>query len=110
MTNRPDTERFDPDIEPDPGDDAEVEPATDDPDLEAARSQAPSNDPMTLTTEELRPEEEEKVEYEPPYEPTPETAQGFTAEDERTGETLDERLAQEEPEKPDEPEEPDDQT
>ncbi|HYJ66628.1 MAG TPA: hypothetical protein VEX15_03085 [Nocardioidaceae bacterium] len=103
MADRPETERFDPDIEPEPGDDADVEPATDDPDLEAARSQAPSNDPMALTTEELRPEDD-LVEYEPPYEPTPETAQGFTAQDERVGESLDERLAQEEPEQPDEPE------
>jgi hypothetical protein len=90
--------RIDPEFEPGPGDDAEVEPSTtDDPDLEAARAQAPSQDPMTLTTEELRPEEE-LTEYEPPYEPTPETASGVTAADERAGETLDERLQQEEPE------------
>ena len=92
----PETERIDPELEPEPGDDAEVEPPTDDPDLEAARSQAPGQDPMTLATEELRPEDD-MVEYEPPYEPTPEVASGHTAEDERAGETLDERLAQEEP-------------
>jgi hypothetical protein len=92
----PDAERIDPDFDPEPGDDAEVEAPTDDPDLEAARSQASDQDPMALTTEELRPEDE-LVEYEPPYEPTPETAHGYTADDERVGETLDERLAQEEP-------------
>jgi hypothetical protein len=96
---KPETERIDPDLEPEPGDDTEVAPSTDDPDLEAARSQAPDQDPMALTTEELRPEDE-LVEYEPPYEPTAETAQGLTAEDERVGGTLDERLAQEEPDEP----------
>jgi hypothetical protein len=92
----PDAERIDPDFDPEPGDDVEVEAPTDDPDLEAARSQASDQDPMALTTEELRPEDE-LVEYEPPYEPTPETAYGYTPDDERVGETLDERLAQEEP-------------
>jgi hypothetical protein len=92
----PETERIDPDLESEPSDDAEAEPPTDDPDLEAARSQAPDQDPMALTTEELRPEDE-LVEYESPYEPTPETAYGYTADDDRVGETLDERLAQEEP-------------
>jgi hypothetical protein len=93
-------QRFDPDIEPEPGDDAEVAaPITDDPDLDAARAQAPTQDPISLTTEELRPEEE-LIEYEPPFEPTPETASGSTAADERAGETLDDRLAQEEPDQP----------
>lgn len=93
-------DHLDPDVEPEPGDDAEVEsPSTDDPDLEAARAQAPSQDPQALTTEQLRPETE-LTEYEPPYGPTPETAAGVTAADERAGETLDERLAQEEPDVP----------
>jgi hypothetical protein len=90
-------ERGDPEFEPQPGDDTGVEPpSTDDPDLEAARAQAPTQDPMVLTTEELRPEEEQ-TEYEPPYEPSHETAAGVTAADERAGESLDDRLEQEEP-------------
>lgn len=92
--------RVDPDVEPEPGDEAEVEPpGTDDPDLEASRTRAPTRDPKTLTTEELRPEEE-IVEYEPPFEPTRETASGRTTADELTGETLDERVEQEEPDQP----------
>jgi hypothetical protein len=95
--DRTEPEQIEPDLEPELGDDADLDvPPTDDPDLEAARTRAPTHDPMALTTEELRPEDE-LVEYEPPDEPTPETALGLTADDERAGETLDERLAQEEP-------------
>ena len=100
MTEQPEYERTDPDLEPQPGDDIEVESAsTDDPDLEAARAQAPRQDPKTLTTDQLQPEED-VTEYEPPFEPTRETAAGVTAEDERIGETLDERIEQEEPDVP----------
>jgi hypothetical protein len=105
MSEHPEYERTDPDLEPQPGEDNEVEaPSTADPDLEAARAQAPAQDPKTLTTDQLQPEEE-LTEYEPPFEPTPETAEGVTAEDERDGETLDQRLRQEEPDVPRGPDE-----
>ena len=93
-------ETIDPDVAPEPADETDVEPpdATD-PDLERARAQAPEHDPLSLTTEELRPENE-MLEYEPPDEPSPETASGYTAADELAGETIDERLEQEEPDEP----------
>jgi hypothetical protein len=90
-------ERTDPDFEPQPGEDLAAEPGTDDPDLEAARVRAPTRDPKAVTTDQLRPEED-VIEYEAPYEPTPETASGVTAAEERAGETLDDRIEQEEPE------------
>jgi hypothetical protein len=92
-------ERIDPDFEPSPDETAMESGATYDPDLEAARAQVSGHDPDALTTEELRPEDE-MIEYEPPDRPTPETASGHTVEDELVGETLDERLAQEEPDEP----------
>lgn len=93
-------ERMDPEFESEPVDPAEVDsPEAADPDLDAARAAAPEQDPSALTTEELRPESE-LLEYEPPDEPTPETSAGHTAADERAGETIDERLEQEEPDEP----------
>ena len=93
-------ETIDPDVESVPGDDTEVEaPETLDPDLERARAQAPEHDPQSLTTEELRPEDE-MIEYEPPDEPSPETAASYTAADELAGETIDDRLDQELPDDP----------
>ena len=93
-------ETIDPDVAPEPGDETEVEaPDATDPDLERARAQAPEHDPQSLTTEELRPEDE-MIEYEPPDEPSPETASGYTTADELAGETIDERLEQEEPDEP----------
>jgi hypothetical protein len=44
----------------------------------------------------LRPEDELTV-YEPPQEPSTPTSEGLTPRDEEYGETIDERLAQEEP-------------
>ena len=109
MTERPDNEvdrllaendavvgvRTDPEFESEPPDPAEEV----DPDLDAARAAAPEHDPSALTTEELRPESE-LLEWEPPEEPSPETAAGHTAADERAGETIDDRLEQEEPDQP----------
>jgi hypothetical protein len=93
-------ETIDPDVASEPSDQTEVEaPEAPDPDLEWARAQAPEHDPRSLTTEELRPEDE-MIEYEPPDEPSPETAAGYTAADELAGETIDERLEQEEPDEP----------
>lgn len=90
-------ETIDPDVAPEPSDDTEVDaPDAIDPDLERARAQAPEHDPQALTTEGLRPEDE-MIEYEPPDEPSPETAAGYTVADELAGETIDERLEQEEP-------------
>lgn len=83
---------------PEPGDDLEAEPPEEvDPDLDAARAMSPSERPDALKTDELRPEEE-LLEPEPPNEPSPETSSGRTAAEERTRETLEERLAQERPE------------
>lgn len=66
-----------------------------DPDLDAARDISEEGD--SLTTDDLLPEEE-MTEYEPPEEPSTPTAVGETELDEEVGETIDERLAQEEPE------------
>ena len=55
------------------------------------------HDDEGLTTEELRPEEE-LTEWEAPREPSTPTAEGYTELDEEYGDTIDERLAQEEPE------------
>lgn len=90
-------DRVDPDVEPEPADDLEVEPPAEvDPDLDAARAMAPSQRPDTLKTDELRPEEE-LIEPEPPDEPSPETSTRRTAAEERTRETLQDRLEQERP-------------
>jgi hypothetical protein len=62
-----------------------------DPDVESVEL-----DDEGLTTDELRPEDE-LTEYEPPQEPSTPTSEGLTPRDEEYGETIDERLAQEEP-------------
>lgn len=49
-----------------------------------------------LSTDSLRPEDE-TTEYEPPFRPSTPTAEGETPAEAREGESLDERLAQEEP-------------
>lgn len=71
-----------------------------DPDLAAAsgeldREQA-AEEADALRTDELLPEER-RTEYEPPDEPSRPTAQGITENEEREGETIDDRIAQEEP-------------
>jgi hypothetical protein len=50
----------------------------------------------TLVTEQLMPEDDLN-EYEAPQNPSTPTAEGFSPLDEEYGETIDERLAQEEP-------------
>jgi hypothetical protein len=67
----------------------------DDPDLAAARELAHEADP--LVTDELRPEEE-VTEFDPPDEPSTPTDHQITVDDRRRGETIEDRLAQEEPE------------
>lgn len=74
-----------------------------DPDLAAAagdvdRKQAEA-ERDALTTDELLPEDR-LVEYEPPDAPSPPTAAQQTEAEERTGETIDDRLAEEEPDVP----------
>lgn len=66
-----------------------------DPDLDAARDVSERGD--ALTTDDLLPEED-MTEYEPPEEASTPTVLGETELDEEVGETIDERLAQEEPE------------
>ncbi|HWM00345.1 MAG TPA: hypothetical protein VNP20_23600 [Nocardioidaceae bacterium] len=66
-----------------------------DPDVESVE-EAVELDDEGLTTDELRPEEE-VTEFDPPQEPSTPTSEGLTARDEEYGETIDERLAQEEP-------------
>ena len=66
-----------------------------DPDVEAVE-EAVELDDEGLTTDELRPEDE-VTEYDPPQEPSTPTSEGLTPRDEEYGETIDERLAQEEP-------------
>ena len=68
-----------------------------DPDLDAARELSGEADAEGLTTDDLLPEEE-TVEYDPPDDPSTPTTLGETALDEEVGETLEDRLAQEEPE------------
>ena len=86
--------RTDPDIElPDDEFPEEVE-LVEDPDVAAAREFAHESDP--LVTDELRPEEE-VIEFDPPDDPSTPTDHQITVTDHRRGETLDERLAQEEP-------------
>jgi len=86
--------RTDPDIElPDDEFPDEVE-LVDDPDVLAAREFAHESD--ALVTDELRPEED-VIEYDPPDDPSTPTDHQVTVDDRRRGETLDERLEQEEP-------------
>lgn len=66
-----------------------------DPDLDAARDVSVEGD--ALTTDDLLPEED-MTEYEPPEDPSTPTVLGETELDEEIGETIDDRLAQEEPE------------
>ncbi len=69
-----------------------------DPDLAAARGQEPAADEYdALRTNELEPEAADAG-WDPPDAPTTPTATGYTAADDLAGETLDERLRQEEPE------------
>ncbi|MDQ4008258.1 MAG: hypothetical protein M3211_09225 [Actinomycetota bacterium] len=67
-----------------------------DPDVESLEEAAAEHDQDGLTTDELRPEEE-VTEFEPSQEPSTPTAEGLTHREEEYGETIDERLAQEEP-------------
>ena len=57
----------------------------------------PEDDDEGLTTDELRPEEE-VTEFEPPQGPSTPTSEGLTPREEEYGETIDDRLAQEQPE------------
>jgi hypothetical protein len=67
-----------------------------DPDVESLEEAAAVGDEGGLTTDELRPEEE-VTEFEPSQEPSTPTAEALTHREEEYGETIDERLAQEEP-------------
>lgn len=74
-----------------------------DPDLAAAegevdRKQA-EDEKEALTTDELLPEDR-LVEYEPPDAPSRPTGEQLTEAEERAGETIDDRLAEEEPDVP----------
>ena len=86
--------RTDPDLDPPEDEFPEEVELVEDPDLLAARELAHESDP--LLTDELRPEEE-VVEFDPPDLPSTPTDHQVTVDDVRAGETLDERLAQEEP-------------
>ena len=86
--------RSDPDIDlPEDEFPDEVE-LVEDPDVLAARDLAHESDP--LVTDELRPEDE-VLEFDPPDDPSTPTDSQITVTDHRRGETLDERLQQEEP-------------
>lgn len=78
---------------PEPGEilDPDVAAASGELDRERAAEQADA-----LRTDELLPEER-LTEYEPPDRPSPPTAEGITETEERAGETIDDRIAQEEP-------------
>ncbi|MGH3367487.1 MAG: hypothetical protein ACRDOY_09805 [Nocardioidaceae bacterium] len=67
-----------------------------DPDVEAIERAATEDDDLGLETDELRPEEE-SVEFEAPEEPSTPTSHGYSSLDEEYGDTIDDRLAQEEP-------------
>jgi hypothetical protein len=67
-----------------------------DPDVESIEEDAAQDDDEGLTTDELRPEED-ATEFEPSQEPSTPTSEGLTPRDEEYGETIDDRLAQEEP-------------
>jgi hypothetical protein len=68
-----------------------------DPDLPGVPEDPDEAEYESLRTDELRPETE-LTEYEPPDEPSPELEDPQTPAEEQAGETLDERIAQEEPE------------
>jgi hypothetical protein len=68
-----------------------------DPDVQSIEEDASEDDHEGLTTDELRPEEE-VTEFEPPPAPSTPTSEGLTPLEEEYGETIDDRLAQEEPE------------
>lgn len=68
-----------------------------DPDLDAARELSEEREEDALGTDQLRPEEE-LTEYAPPEEPSTPTTVRETELDEEVGETIDDRIAQEEPE------------
>jgi hypothetical protein len=68
-----------------------------DPDVRSVEEAAAEDDDEGLTTDELRPEEE-VTEFEPPQQPSTPTSEGLTPLEEEYGETIDDRLAQEEPE------------
>jgi len=67
-----------------------------DPDIDAARELSEEREEDALVTDDLLPEEE-MTEYEPPEAPSTPTALAETELDEADGETIDDRLAQEEP-------------
>ena len=68
-----------------------------DPDVQSIEEAASGQDDEGLTTDELRPEEE-VTEFEPPPGPSTPTSEGLTPLEQEYGETIDDRLAQEEPE------------
>jgi hypothetical protein len=68
-----------------------------DPDVQSIEEAASEQDDEGLTTDELRPEEE-VTEFEPPPGPSTPTSEGLTPREQEYGETIDDRLAQEEPE------------
>jgi len=68
-----------------------------DPDVQFIEDAASEDDEEGLTTDELRPEEE-VTEFEPPRGPSTPTSEGLTPAEQEHGETIDDRLAQEEPE------------
>ena len=67
-----------------------------DPDVESLEESAAEGDDVGLTTDELRPEED-LTEFEAPEEPSTPTSEALAPGDEEYGDTIDERLAQEEP-------------
>ena len=68
-----------------------------DPDVQSIEEAASEQDDEGLTTDELRPEEE-VTEFEPPPGPSTPTSEALTPLEQEYGETIDDRLAQEEPE------------
>jgi hypothetical protein len=68
-----------------------------DPDVQSIEEAAAEQDEEGLTTDELRPEED-VTEFEPPPGPSTPTSEGLTPSEQEYGETIDDRLAQEEPE------------
>jgi hypothetical protein len=81
---------------PDVPADSEPDDVILEPDVEKARDLAGETDYEALGTDELRPESE-TTEFEPPDRLSADTLHRRTAEEEERGETLDERLAEEEP-------------
>jgi len=67
-----------------------------DPEVQSIEEAAAEDDDKGLTTDELRPEEE-VTEFEPPRGPSTPTADGLTPLEEEYGESIDDRLAQEQP-------------